>query len=265
MAPLLMAPVVLLVGLLAPQRCYFFNPVPRLNLLLLMMPLSMFLFISIRDAGGPNTPVMNSVSYGLDRTTGQAWWVSTDDAPDEWTSQFFPPGTPKMSVREFVPFERTPRLKAPAPIVDLAPPTVEVTSDTRCDDGSREVSLRLTSPRRVPEIRFYIDAPAHVLEARVDGQEIWHGRLPRDRGGWSFHYGSFYYEIFPRSGGATIDLIIEGEGAVTGRILEKSYELPPLPYAPRPPYMINKSNSLDWFEKNRLTSGHSYVITPFSF
>ena len=260
MAPLLMAPAVLLLGLLTPQLRYFFNPAPKRDVIVAMLPLSIVLFLYVGGAGGPKTPMMNSVSYGLDRTTGQAWWMSTDDAPDDWTSQFFPAGTPKVSVQEFVPFERAPRLKAPAPVVELAPPTVEVMSDTRRDDGNREVSLRLTSPRGVPEIRFYIDGPAHVVEARVDGRELWAGELPGHRGGWSFNY-----EIFPRSGAATIDLVIEGEGMVTGRILEKSYELPPLPYTPRPPYMINKSNSLDWFEKNRLTSGHSYVVTPFSF
>ncbi|MCX5772702.1 MAG: M20/M25/M40 family metallo-hydrolase, partial [Candidatus Hydrogenedentes bacterium] len=271
MSPLLMAPLVLLLGLMAPQLRYFFNPVPRLNLLVLMVPLSMLVFIPIGGRPGPTMPVMNSVSYGLDRTTGQAWWISTDKAPDEWTSQFFPPGTPKVSLREFMPSDRKPRLKAPAPVAELAPPTVEVISDARRDDGAREVSLRLTSPRRVPEVRFYINTPTRVLQARVDGQKIRVGRFFASRGEFSSNVlsermsWSFHYEIFPRSGEATIDLVIEGEGTVTGRVLEKSFELPPLPYTPRPPYMINKPNSLDWFEKNRLTSGHTYVLTPFSF
>ncbi|HUW62935.1 MAG TPA: M20/M25/M40 family metallo-hydrolase [Candidatus Bathyarchaeia archaeon] len=260
MAPLLMAPLVLFLGLLAPQLRYIFKSVPTRALLLLIALLSLVILITTGGAHAPNTPVMNSVSYGLDRTTGQAWWISTDKAPDEWTSQFFPPGTKKKSLREFVPFDRAPRLKAPAPVVELAPPTVEVISDTRRNDGSRDVSLRLTSPRRVPEIRFYIDAPTRVLQATVDGRQIRVGRFSSSRGGWWFHY-----EIFPRSGEATVDLVIEGKGPVTGRVLEKSYELPPVPYAPRPPYMINKSNSLDWFEKNRFTSGHSYVVTPVSF
>jgi hypothetical protein len=206
------------------------------------------------------SPAMNSVSYGLDRATGQAWWMSTDDKPDEWTSQFFPPDTQKVSVREFVPSERALRLKTPAPVVDLAPPTVEVVSDTRRGDGSREVLLRLASPRGVPEIGFNIDAPAQVIEAEVDGQELRIDPHRRDRGGWSFDYA-----IFPRSGTAMIELVLDGENPVTGTILEKSYELPRLPFAPRPPYMINKSNSLDWFEKNKLSSGCSYVVTPFSF
>ena len=260
-APLLMTPVVLLLGLLAPQLRYLLDPVPRRALLLSILLLSVLVFLSVGGADGPDKPIMNSVSYGLDRTTGQAWWISTDDEPDEWTAQFFPPGTPKMSVQEFVPSDRVPRLKAPAPVVELAPPTVEVSSDARRDNGAREVSLRLTSPRKAPEVRVYIDAPAQILEARVDGWELRGAQLSHDTGGWSFNY-----EIFPHSGAATIDLVIEGGGKVAGRVLEKSFELPPLPYMPRPPYMTNKSNSLDWFEENRrFTSGHSYVLTPFSF
>jgi hypothetical protein len=115
----------------------------------------------------------DSVFYYLDADSTHARWVSTDAAPDGWTSQFFKPGAQKMSLAEIFPWARQSCLESDAPVANLQAPDVKVLED-RTDGDVRALRLRLSSPRRAPMLLFYADA-GDVSRATLEGKTVIEG------------------------------------------------------------------------------------------
>jgi hypothetical protein len=99
--------------------------------------------------------------------------------------------------------------------VPLAPPEVTVVSDTIRGDV-RELSLRLSSPRRAPTLGLWVNATTVVQRAVVGGRDIpVHGRW----GPWSF---GFLFHGAPADG-ITVRLELEGPAEpVTLRVADRS-------------------------------------------
>ena len=201
-------------------------------------------------------PRMDGISYYLNLDRQEAFWICRDRKLDEWTSQFFPVGAAKGPSAEFLPSHARFRAGAgppvnesppahrpwhwrgPAPVVPLSGPVVEVARD-QVTNGVRDLTLRLTSPRKVPRVHLAIAPPVKVLAAAVNEKGLEGGE-----GGWSLDY-----VVFPRSGVAEIDVKLASLEALSISVTETSYELPEVPgIRPRPPHLIARPNTLDWFE-----------------
>jgi hypothetical protein len=176
-------------------------------------------------AGGG--PKMDSVFYGLNADTGEALWASGDDAPDEWTAQFFPPGRQRREVREFFPLtDDNSFLTAAAERAPLPAPEVSVVEDAK-DGSTRTLRLRVRSPRGAPLVSIYARAEGELLGALLDGAEA-PGRLTRG-GIWAVNY----YAL--PEGGAEVTLRLKAPGKVRVRVNDTSYSLPEsLHVKPRP-------------------------------
>jgi hypothetical protein len=112
----------------------------------------------------------DSVFYFLDADARRARWVSTDSAPDEWTSQFIKPdAAQKGSLATVFPWVRQQTREAEASLVALPAPNVRVLED-RTDGDVRTLRLRLASARRAPMMIFYTESG--VLRATLDGKTI---------------------------------------------------------------------------------------------
>ncbi|MFA5058696.1 MAG: hypothetical protein WC485_11325, partial [Opitutaceae bacterium] len=254
--------VVLLVGLLAPQIIFIMRalagmgrtPVQRCWFPALVGAASLIVYLAGLGTNGLSAtkPRMNGVSYELDLDTNRAFWISNDRQLDEWTSQFFPPGMAKPD-----PDPKGPRWKAPAPVASIQGPQLEVMAD-RVVAGTREIRLRLTSPRQVPEAGLRVAPPTEVLSAAVNGSPIEGGK------DWSVQFG-----VFPRSGAIELTLKVasaNGGEPLTIAVEEKTFDLRAAPpFRPRPDYMIPRPNTIDWFESSRLPSDCMYVTRTFKF
>ncbi|MDD2762537.1 MAG: M20/M25/M40 family metallo-hydrolase [Opitutaceae bacterium] len=251
--------VVLLVSLLAPQiifimralagighapvqRCWFPALVGAASLIVYLVGLGTNGFSAVK-------PKMNGVSYELDLDANQAFWISNDRQLDEWTSQFFPLDTAKPD-----PGKPGPRWRAPAPVAPIQGPQLDVIAD-RMVAGARELKLRLTSPRKVPEASLRVAPPTEVLSAAVNGSAVEGGK------DWSVQFG-----VLPRSGVIELSLTVIPAGPLVMAVEEKTFDLRAAPpFRPRPSYMIPRPNTIDWFESSRLPSDCTYVTRTFQF
>jgi len=113
----------------------------------------------------------DSVFYLLDADAVRARFVSTDAAPDEWTSQFVPAGAGKESLAAVFPWMPQQARGAEAPAAALPAPDVQVLED-RAEGDARTLRLRLASARRAPMLLFYVEPGADVRRASLDGRAL---------------------------------------------------------------------------------------------
>ena len=179
-------------------------------------------------------PKLDSVSYGIDYDTNQAYWLSPDPEPDEWTVQFFPPGTQRAEYAEFGQGgERV--LKAPAPIAPEYPgPQLTIASDVTTDNV-RELTVRVASPAKAACVKVQVVSATEVLSATVFGMP-----LDAKKRGWHVTLN-----VFPQEG-ADITLRVPAGSPVKIKARETFYGLPNLPgIKPRPDYIIATPNTVD--------------------
>ena len=88
------------------------------------------LFGALTGKYDSNHPKPDSISYWLDSDTGKASWISFDEKPDDWTSQFLVDRAEASMLRLFNPVDGDAILKADAPGVQLPPPCIETLEDS---------------------------------------------------------------------------------------------------------------------------------------
>jgi hypothetical protein len=255
-SPVFLPLLVLMLGTLVPQLVFAAQRCGRLlSAAMAAAGLATFGIGLGTNSPSASRPTMNGMSYHLDLDRQEAFWICRDRRLDEWTSQFFQTNSTKTS-NEVLPSRarfrsgpgpkteesgrdgERPFWRGPAPLVPVAEPALEVVGD-QATNGARQLTLRLTSPRKVPRVHLAIPAPVQVLEATVNGKPLEGGKS-----GWSLDY-----TVFPRSGVAELDLKVVAPEELKITVTETSYELPDVPgIRPRPPHMIPRPNTLDWFE-----------------
>src|SRR5208283_3607427 len=129
----------------------------------------------------PAQPRENGVCYALNLDSHKACWASGERALDSWTAQFFK-SSEKGTLDEVFPGLQTRYFKAEAPVADIAGPQVDKLEDTVAS-GVRTSRLRLTSPRKVPEMELTLSGPERILSVAVDGHEI-----SGDKGNLTLHF-----------------------------------------------------------------------------
>ena len=186
----------LMLGALLAHLLYFLGGtrpwvVPLSFAVLAIVFLTVELVSTRFDADHPRT---DYVQYRLDADTGEADWISDTNPPDAWTEQFFRDSYTRGQMA-FAPVynygTRFEVIRAPAPKVDLPAPRLEVLDDT-ASAGTRELRLRLGSPRGAPYVHLEIQLPAEWVEASVDGEEIDVSQVPAEQRG---HFAMTYYNL----------------------------------------------------------------------
>lgn len=256
LAPLVVVMGLLLLGLLVPHlhlACPRYGWV--LSIVLGILTGFCFLKASMTGTFSATYPKLDSLTYGLDATTGQAFWLSCDPRPDLWVEPHIPTKTDKKQIKEFFPDTDRTHLKADAPILALAPPTLTLTSDNTAQ-GVRTLHFHVASARGANLMELYAAEETSVLSAVVDGQA-----LKALTGRWFLKYLAF-----PPQG---IELMLEvnANTPVILRAVDHSYGLPELPEAkvgPRPPELIPKPNTVD-ANKDPLKTDETLVSRVYVF
>jgi hypothetical protein len=109
-------------------------------------------------------PRPDGLLYLRDTTTGQSVWLTGDAETDDWTSRVMGANPERLSLAHDFPLLRDPVLRAPAPALALAEPTVTTLADTTAD-GVRTLRLRVDSPRR--GWRIQVSLPRDAVRACV--------------------------------------------------------------------------------------------------
>jgi hypothetical protein len=262
--------LVLMLGAIVPQLVFAMQRC-GLGLALGLAAVGIAVFGLGFGTNGPSAsrPRMDGISYYLNLDRQEASWICRDRKLDEWTSQFIRSGAIRSLSSEVLPsyarfrtvgvqeIEAAPLdrkswyWRGPAPVVSLPAPALEVIRD-QVTNAVRHLTLRLTSPRKVPRVQLAIASPAKVLAATVNEQAL---KVGED--GWSVDY-----VVFPRSGMAEVDVTLASLQALSITVTETSYDLPiPPGIRLRPPHLIPRPNTVDWFESILFDSCMAVVKT----
>jgi MFS family permease len=171
--------------------------------------------------------------YALNADTNKAMWGSSDDAPNEWTGQFFPGGTERNLLLEFFPSNNIKFLTSPAPSASLAAPDVQVLEDST-NQGARTLRLRAVSARRAPYLMIYLESNAKMTRLLVNGKEVKAGNnaaTQNSPGRWTIRY------FAPPEEGVELLLGFDSAQPIKIRAIDRSYgytEFPGAAERPRP-------------------------------
>lgn len=109
------------------------------------------------------------VMYFSDRSQDKAWWLAAGERSDDWMTQFL--GTdPVAGAMPTLPYPwRNRLLQAPAPVLALPAPNLELIAQSE-QDGQRRLVLRLASD--APLVGLEPETPARLVSWRSAGQEL---------------------------------------------------------------------------------------------
>lgn len=253
--PALLFLVLLVVSLLLPQMTLIsLRRQTSVGLGLLALGGIVYGYAFLSNTPSPERPRQNFLSYAVNFDTGEAWWISGDQKTDEWTRQFFPEGTPRVSIKDITGKEdRHTYLRSRAP----APPFGKTILEKRGDsikDGHRMLTLFVDSPRHARRIELALESHVEVYRAKALGVEMEGGAKK-----WRL-----VLQIMPCEGGE-IELELEPDKPVKFSVREVSFSLPEwdaLP--PRPDWMMTETNRVLDRSKS-LNSNHTYSSVTYEF
>jgi hypothetical protein len=181
-------------------------------------------------------PRPDYVQYRLDADTAEAKWISDTNPPDAWTKQFFEGGY-ERGEEDFAPVyyfgQQFEVIRTPAPEMDLLAPRLEVLDDA-ASEGTRELRLRLTSPRGAPYAHLQMtNMPAEWVRASVDGENVDVSDIPAQS---RRSFAMMFYNL-PESG-IEIKLAVRSTEPIDATLTDYSNGLPDVPgmeVEPRPP------------------------------
>jgi hypothetical protein len=135
-------------------------------------------------------PRPDSVLFALDADTGRSIWITYDQKPDAWTSQFFAAGATRARLSNLFPGADRQFLEAPAPRLSQPGPLLTVLENKR-NGAEQQVEVRVRSQRNAPLLWISLACRAPVRDVRVN-QELLFPTLKAGEG--------FIYSGLPASG-----------------------------------------------------------------
>jgi hypothetical protein len=179
-------------------------------------------------------PVPSQLAYALDTDRDRAWWVTTEKAPGAYTGGYVDGPGPLPADYPYLTGQDV--ATGPAETADLAAPVVTPVHDTVVG-GRREITVRITSRR--PGVRMLaLDLSVQggtVAGARVAGRGVPEAALGKDRLWLVFHA--------PPADGLRARFSVEGDGAVSLRVVDGSNGLNGLPGFTPPPEGVDVAGS----------------------
>ena len=132
-------------------------------------------------------PRPDTMAYWLDADTGKFSWISLDEKPDRWTSQFLTGRIESNSMTILVsPGDKV--LKSVAPPLPLPPPQIALLDDSSTAN-ERVLRLRLTSSRQ-PATLWVSVQNATILRAMIDGKKAPSKMVEPSDKLWGFYYAA---------------------------------------------------------------------------
>ncbi|WP_456845483.1 M28 family peptidase [Cellulomonas sp. P5_C6] len=164
-------------------------------------------------------PLPTQLMYALDADSGQAWWVSSEVSPSDWTSQFV---SEHQDVHTTFPLLGTGVWTGAAEPADLPAPEVTTASDTTAD-GVRTLELTVVPQRQVRLVGMHM-SDAGVRTAEVEGRDV-----PVSDGTFDVVFNA------PPQDGVHVTLTLDADKDAELRVADGSDGLEDLPgFRPRP-------------------------------
>jgi len=170
------------------------------------------------------TPRVINVAYVLDADARTAAWTARSDRVIPWLEQFFGKTPADGRPRAYVPAWSTatgiPDYRhAPAPVVDLAQPSVTLIGTTTSAEG-RVLRLKVVPAAEGHAVSVWVDG-ASVVDAKIDGRVVKQaaGAGPAARN-WTLDY------VNAPADGFELSLDFRGQGKAAVAVLDRTFGLP---------------------------------------
>jgi hypothetical protein len=166
-------------------------------------------------------PRPDSIAYWLNADTGKGSWISLDERPDGWASQFLAGRIEREKIDIFVAPGGESVLKTDAPPMKLPAPEIE-TLDDSVSGNERILRLRLTSLRHADVLWVEIER-ATILRATIGGKKLPSKMVePHDRL-WGFYYAA------PPPDGIELNIAVGFADAPAVTLTDQTNGLPDIP------------------------------------
>lgn len=192
---------------------------------------------SLTSGAGETSPQPNHIFYASNADAGTSAWASTDERPDEWTSQFLSGEVQRGPLTEYAPMVRGDFLKAEAPAISVEAPKMEVL-EKKNDGGLWTLKARISSPRRAEVISVSLEGVSEVVSASVNGKGIDASADPF-REGPDSRWSLIFYA--PDDAGLELYLQARATQPIKLVVMDRSYGLPEAggnPIRPRPGHLM---------------------------
>lgn len=164
---------VLLLALLAPQVEAMTGGLPGpgwlLGAVLVVGGIALVVIVQASAGFGPGSPRPTSLLYAVDPGRGEAVWATFERQPSEWTREVVPAEAERAPLPQFLGRD-VEVAQAPAPVLDVPTPAIEVTGG---EGGSYRA--RVVPPPGAGRLRILLEPASALTGVRVDGHEA---RLP---------------------------------------------------------------------------------------
>ena len=186
-----------------------------------VLSLSFIAFGALHSGYDALHPRPDSVAYWLNADTGKGSWISLDERPDGWTSQFLTGRIEREKIDIFVGPGGETVLKTDATPLKLPAPEI-VTLDDSVSGNERILRLRLTSLRHADVLWVAVEK-ATVLRATIGGKKLPSKMVePNDR------LWGFYYAV-PPPDGIELDIAVGLADAPRLTLTDQTNGLPDIP------------------------------------
>lgn len=212
-----------------------------------------------RNGFSPAKPQVVSLSYALNQATNEAAFFSTDREVNPWTATFLGDAPEAGALRDiFETRSGNARHKVMTRAVDLPGPVVELVGE-RVEDELRILNLRYTSQGKAKESLLTVLEPSNIRRVSLNGEPLLAGGPL-----WELKI-----RTMPRSGVLDLEFAVDEDADFRIAVHEVMIGLPESVLAlgdgPMPAWMVPKSNTLDWWEGNRVGSNRLLIDNTFHF
>lgn len=138
---------------------------------LAVISLACFIIASTQSGFDVRHKKQNDMSYIQDLDSGQAYWVSRDPAPDEWTIQFLGTEYHKGTPPNMPLFQNGSYLYQSAELNNITPPKFRLLADSSTADG-RRVTLRVHPQEQAIAMRMDWNAKGSIRAIDIDGKRL---------------------------------------------------------------------------------------------
>ncbi|MDR8394017.1 M20/M25/M40 family metallo-hydrolase [Aliifodinibius sp. S!AR15-10] len=161
-----------MLGLLYPLIDYIVRGAPqRIYSMLGVLSIACFIGAALNSDFSPTQKKQNSLIYAHNLDTGKSYWLSTDHATDEWTSEFLGPNPSDSTFSGFPALEDESLLYSPAPSIDISSTQIDLVSN-HINDSLRTVTLRFGHSHPANMVSITFSGDNQIQEIQLDGQSL---------------------------------------------------------------------------------------------
>ncbi|MCX8063793.1 MAG: M28 family peptidase [Candidatus Hydrogenedentes bacterium] len=191
-----------------------------------------------------STPWTTHLVYGVDWDKNEAYWMTLDKHPNEWTRNFLKEFVGKRKPEEFCGDNIEAKFYS-APLASYPKPGVNILKDITEGD-LRRLKISVVSVSKAPQVNLRLEGKFCVIEAYYNGRKL-ESSDEKSLTVWSFNYRGFPEPII-------LEWTLRVDEPLRLVVTEKHYgvgNIPGVEIPPLPSSLILEPNTVEWWRPFR--------------